>query len=117
MNEIWSTKLRRELHVLQPSFIEQVFQMTVYQSNTDNDAVRQMERLEIDMEEVIDTFTHTLSKKEKIKKEQYLMKLTANVLSYSDATALAHMLVSVYGDLLLQRLGITDKKNNLFHWQ
>ena len=121
MNEIWINKLINEpnkrpsiphqpSHPVRPSFIERLFQMTVYQSNTDNYTVPRIARLKRDMEEAFRASIYS-SKRIKFtnKKEEYLITLAVNVLSCSDASAVAHKLVSIRGGLLSQRLGITEK--------
>ena len=121
MDEIWKAKLINEpnkrpsiphqaSHPVRPSFVERLFQMTVYQSNTDNDTAPRIARLKKDMEEA---FGNSIFSSKKIKftnkKEEYLITLAVNALSCSDALAVAHKLVSVHGGLLSQRLGITEK--------
>ena len=121
-NKIWSTKLvnkpkRRSVllvhrltpNPVRPTFIESLFQMTVYKSNTNNEKDPRIVRLKMETESA---FRSCPNKAKLIDyKEEYLVKLTANALSCTDitVTAVAHKLASLHGALLSQQLGIAAR--------
>ena len=116
-NKIWTAKLENEpkkifvVHhqtptPVRPIFIESLFQMTVYNSNTNDEKEPRIARLKTEMESAFQ-IRHN---KEKFanNKEEYLMKLTANALSCA-GTTVAHRLVSLHGTLLSKQLGVTGR--------
>ena len=117
-NKIWTTKLENEPKKIfvvphhqvpspvRPTFIEKLFQIIVYRSNTSDEKEPRIARLKTEME----TALHSHRKKTKFSsnKEEYLMKLTADALS-CPGNAAAHKLVSLHGTLLFNQLGITER--------
>lgn len=116
-NTIWTAKLKREPKKIfdvhhqapipaRPIFIESLFQMTVYKSNTNDDKEPQIVRLKTEMEAAFPfhRFKPTLANN----KEKYLMTLIADALSCAGSTV-AHKLVSLHGTLLSKQLGITER--------
>lgn len=119
-NKIWSIKLKNEpkkrfaVHHLtpapaRPTFIKTLFQMTVYNSNTNNENDPRIVRLKTEMESAFQS--HCNKAKFTNNKEEYLIKLTAKALSCAGTavTLTAHKLVSLHGTLLSEQLGITAR--------
>ena len=116
VNKIWSTRPENEPYKksifchtrryhTQPSFIENLFQMSVHRSNiTRNDKVPRIARLKTDTELAFQSCRNKAKFTEN--KEGCLMKLTANALSCSDVTTVAPKLISINGTFLSQQLGV-----------
>ena len=117
-NKIWTAKLENEskkiisvvrhqtLTPVRPTFIGSLFQMTVYNSNTNDENEPRIARLKTEMESAFQS--HHNKTKFTNNKEEYLIKLTANALSCS-GTTVALRLVSLHGTLLSKQLGLTGR--------
>ena len=116
-NKIWTARLESEPKKMfavhrqaptpaRPIFIESLFQVTVYKSNTNDEKEPRIVTLKKEMEAAFPF--HYFKPKLVNNKEKYLMALTADALSCA-GTAVAHKLVSLHGTLVSKQLGITEK--------
>ena len=91
---------------VRPTFIESLFQMSVYQSNTTNERNTIMVRLKNETETALRSCPPSVRSE-----EECLMKLTGDVLMCPRNTAIGrvvgHKLVSLQGSSLSDQLGIT----------
>ena len=114
-------RLQRRLHYnRQPAFIENFFQLNVYRSDTVSVRIQRLSGLKTEMESAFKELEGEPKTKAVETKETYLLKLASNVLSQSSRFSLrvdhiksvAHNLVSIQGDHLLQHLGTTNKSTD-----
>ena len=120
IGEVWRNRLKNEQQqksirrfsrphtVINPrsAIIESFFEMNLYQSNTDNECSLRIARLKADMESVFRNLKREFLIKLTENREKHLLKIASDVLSRSsNVKVVAHKLISVRGDLLLQDLG------------